>query len=291
MIRCWFSMFLLAILLVGQCFSARSEASRPNFLVIVSDDQRPDTISALGNPIIETPNLDRLVRRGMTFTRATCGFPLCVPSRAEILTGVSALQNRVPYGGGKLKEGQTFWAEALGQAGYHTWYSGKWMNDGSPKTRGYGETQGLFSSGGAGFVGKRLRYGRKGRLMTGYQGWTFKSNDGSTELHKGIGLVAETSKYIADGAIEFLKRDTEKPFFLHVNFTAPHDPLIVPPELDGKYDPAEVRIPSNFIPRHPFDHGNLEGRDERLLPWPRTRKDSRAESRSKEASSFPLSRS
>ena len=71
---------------------------RPNFLVIVSDDQRPDTIAALGNPLIETPNLDQLVRRGTTFTRATCAFPLCVPSRAEILTGASAFQNGVPAG-------------------------------------------------------------------------------------------------------------------------------------------------------------------------------------------------
>ncbi|QEF99802.1 Arylsulfatase [Stieleria maiorica] len=250
---------------------------QPNFLVIVSDDQRPDTIAALGNPVIDTPNLDRLVREGMTFERATCAFPLCVPSRAEILTGATAFRNGVPYGGGRLKPGQTFWADALRKAGYQTWYSGKWMNDGSPKTRGYEETSALFSSGGAGALGREPRYGRYGRLITGYRGWTFKTDDGKPELEKGIGLVGETSKHIADGAIALLERKSDKPFFLHVNFTAPHDPLIIPPGYEDKYDPDEVPVPANLLPEHPFDHGNLRGRDEQLLPWPRTESDVRRE--------------
>ena len=89
----WIVLFALSFLLLGRASVADE---RPNFLVIVSDDQRPDTIAALGNEIIHTPNLDRLVREGMTFTRAVCPFPLCVPSRAEILTGTSAFENGVP---------------------------------------------------------------------------------------------------------------------------------------------------------------------------------------------------
>ncbi len=250
---------------------------RPNFLVIITDDQRPDTIHALGNSQIETPNLDRLVREGTTFTRATCAFPLCVPSRAEILTGATSFRNGVPFGGGRLKKDVVFWGDALRDSGYHTWYSGKWMNDGSPKTRGYDETGGLFSSGGAGAQGREPRYGRKNRLITGYRGWTFKTNDGKPELEKGIGLIGETSKYIADGAIALLQRRPQKPFFLHVNFTAPHDPLVIPPGYEGKYDPAKIRLPENFLARHPFDHGNFDSRDERLLPWPRTEQDVREE--------------
>ncbi|MEK6233432.1 MAG: sulfatase-like hydrolase/transferase [Planctomycetales bacterium] len=98
----------------------------------------------------------------------------------------------------------------------------------------------------------------------GYRGWTFKTNDGEPELDKGIGLVGETSRHISDGAIAVLKRRSEKPFFLHVNFTAPHDPLIIPPGYEGKYDPAKVTLPENFRPRHPFDAGNAGGRDDPL---------------------------
>lgn len=267
----------LLIALLGSALPVCAADGKPNFLVIVSDDQRPDTIRALGNEHINTPNLDSLVRQGMTFKRATCAFPLCVPSRAEILTGATGWKNGVPFAGGKLRKEMTFWADTLRDAGYHTWYSGKWMNDGGPKTRGYDETGGLFSSGGGGKEGAKPRYGRKGRLITGYRGWTFKTNDGRVETHKGIGLVGETSQYIADGAIDLLLRKPTKPFFLHVNFTAPHDPLVIPPGYEGKYDPKKIPLPQNFLPEHPFDHGNFNGRDEKLLPWPRTESDVREE--------------
>ncbi len=71
-------------------------ASRPpNGLFLLTDDQRPDTIGALGNPLIHTPHLDGLVRRGTAFTRAVSPNPLCVPSRAEILTGCSGFRNGI----------------------------------------------------------------------------------------------------------------------------------------------------------------------------------------------------
>ena len=78
---------VIAALFVMLLSSRLLSAARPNILLIVSDDQRPDTIHALGNERIATPNLDRLVNEGCAFTRATCGNPICTPSRAEILTG------------------------------------------------------------------------------------------------------------------------------------------------------------------------------------------------------------
>jgi len=258
--------------------AAEPAPKRPNFLVIVSDDQRPDTINALGNTQIRTPVLDRLVHEGLTFTRATCAFPLCVPSRAEILTGATSFRNGVPFDGGKLKPGMAFWAGAFRNAGYRTGYAGKWMNDGSPKTRGYQATGGLFSSGGAGPSGRKPMYGRKNQLITGYRGWTFKDDNGKAELEKGTGLTGLTSKHIADGAIALLNcGNGDSPFFLHVNFTAPHDPLVIPPGYENSYQPGKMKLPANFAPRHPFDHGNINGRDEKLLPLPRTAQDIRGE--------------
>ena len=71
-------------LLAGAPAGAGEPAPRPpNVLFLLSDDQRPDTIAALGNGVIRTPNLDALVRGGTAFTRAVCPNPLCVPSRAE----------------------------------------------------------------------------------------------------------------------------------------------------------------------------------------------------------------
>ncbi len=248
--------------------------SKPNVLLIVTDDQRPDTIAALGNEFIDTPNLDRLVKGGTTFEQATCANPLCVPSRAEILSGCSSFRNGVMgMGGERIDPKLTLLPTIMTAGGYHAWYSGKWMNDGKPLTRGYQETQGLFGSGGGTWKKGEIILGRKGRPITGYRNWTFKNARGKPESSKGIGLTPLTDKYIADGALEFLKRKTDKPFFLHLNFTGPHDPLIYPPGYEDKYKPADLKLPPNFLPRHPFDHGNFEGRDEQLLPWPRTKED------------------
>ena len=245
-------------------------SAKPNFLVIVTDDQRPDTIAALGNPRIATPNLDWLVRNGMTFENFLCANPLCVPSRAEILTGRTGFQNGVlGMGREQMDPKLALWPRMMAAAGYHAWYSGKWMNDGSPTRRGYNETRGLFSSGGGNWKRDEIIRGRKGRPITGYRNWTFKDAKGKPELAKGIGLTPLTDRHIADGALEFLRREATKPFFLHVNFTGPHDPLLYPPGYEKKYIGAKMKLPANFKPRHPFDHGNFNGRDERLLPWPR----------------------
>lgn len=70
--------------------------ARPNVLLIVTDDQRPDTIRALGNSYIESPHSDRLVEEGSAFTRAIVAIPHCLPSRAEIMTGASGFRNQSP---------------------------------------------------------------------------------------------------------------------------------------------------------------------------------------------------
>ena len=249
-------------------------AAQPNFLVIVTDDQRPDTIGALGNPRIETPNLDWLVKHGQSWSNFVCSNPLCVPSRAEILTGCTGFRNGVVgLGGERMNPKLTLWPAAMTTGGYHAWYCGKWMNDGQPTTRGYQETQALFSAGGGTWKKEQVVRGRKGRPITGYRNWTFKDAQGKADLTKGIGLTPLTDRQIGDGAVAFLKRKTERPFFLHVNFTGPHDPLIYPPGYEQKYTAAKMKLPENFLPRHPFDHGNLTGRDEKLLPWPRAREE------------------
>jgi arylsulfatase A-like enzyme len=254
--------------------SVLAARSKPNVLLLVTDDQRPDTIASLGNDVIETPNLDRLVKRGTTFKHATCANPLCVPSRAEILSGCSSFRNGVlGMGAERINPELTLLPVAMTSGGYHAWYSGKWMNNGKPLTQGYDETSGLFTGGGGTWKRGEVIRGRKGRSITGYRNWTFKNAKGKPDLSKGIGLTSLTDKFIADGALAFLKRKTDQPFFLHVNFTGPHDPLVHPPGYKDKYKPAEMKLPLNFLSRHPFDHGNLEGRDEKLLPWPRTKAD------------------
>ncbi len=240
----------------------------PNVVFLLADDQRPDTIHALGNPVIRTPNLDRLVREGTAFTRAVSPNPLCVPSRAEILTGCSGFKNGVlPPFRNRLDSDLVTWPEAMRRAGYRTYHVGKWHINGRPTTRGFDASRGLFASGGpAGPVRRDAR----GREITGYLGWVFQDDDGHLDLDPGVGLTPGIDARFADAAIDLIRQPHDRPFFLHVNFTAPHDPLLVPPGRENAYDPAAMPLPANFLPEHPFDHGNLRGRDEQLLPWPRT---------------------
>jgi arylsulfatase A-like enzyme len=247
-------------------------------LFLLSDDQRPDTIAALGNPVIQTPNLDRLARGGTAFMRAVAAYPICYVSRAEILTGVCAFRNQVGYPGNKVDPSLATWAGTLHAAGYHTWFVGKWDTPGAPKTHGFEETRGLYTSGGGAKAATSPSYvDYAGRPATGYRGYTFKSDDGQALPELGVGLTPDISRLFANAAIELIERKPADPFYLEVAFTAPHDPRLLPPGWEKKYDPQAMPLPKNFLPVHPFDHGNAGGRDEVLLSSPRRPEEVRAE--------------
>jgi arylsulfatase A-like enzyme len=101
-------------------------AEKPNVLFLFADNQRADTIAVLGNPVIRTPNLDHLVRRGVSFDRAYMQRGLlgasCVPSRTLLLSGRSLFRVNE-----KLKR-DTTWPAAFAKAGYTTVLAGKWHN-------------------------------------------------------------------------------------------------------------------------------------------------------------------
>ncbi len=234
-------------------FAAFAAAAPPNVLFLFSDDQRADTIHALGNLHIETPHLDRLVARGTAFTRAYCmgGMQgaVCVPSRAMLLTGRSLW--RIDE---QIKN-QPAWPEQFAAAGYSTFITGKWHNGKESLLR-------IFPAGGAIFLGG--------------MGDPFKlplhdiTPEHALQKHNskpGKHAVEE----IADAAIGFLEeRPKDKPFLLHVAMEAPHDPRIAPPDFHARYHNKLPPLPPDFLPQHPFDNGEMTVRDEKLAPWPRT---------------------
>jgi arylsulfatase A-like enzyme len=126
---------------------------------------------------------------------------------------------------------------------------------------------GLFAGGGGRWAKDRVDF--KGSPITGYRGWVFQNDAGEMFPEKGVGLTPQISRHFADAAVELIRRRPAEPFFLQVNFTAPHDPLLMPPGYRRRYDWQRMPLPKNFLPEHPFDHGNLDGRDERLLARPR----------------------
>jgi len=245
--------FLMVMTIATATSIAAERAGRPNILFLFSDDQRFDTIGALGNPDVKTPNLDELVRRGCTFThtfvQGSTVPAVCQPSRAMLMSGRSLF--RAPL---QLQDVPLLPA-LLRDAGYETYGVGKWHNGPPSYAR-------AFDQGGAVFFGG----------MHNHRALPVFAHDGSGKFPKAHQDITDqfSTEIFADKAIEYLKRSAnDDPFFLYVSFTSPHDPRTPPQEFSDLYDSKKITLPPNFVPQHPFDNGEMTIRDEALAPWPR----------------------
>lgn len=223
--------------------------AKPNVLFFFCDDQRADTIAALGNAHIQTPHLDRLVRRGVAFNRAYMMGGMqgatCVPSRAMLLSGRSLF--RIDE---KLMRDET-WPAAFGRAGYTTFLSGKWHNTEPSITRSFQRARSMLVAGMADPMNAELSHLVDGAITP-------------PQLSPRHACAV-----FADEAIAVIQEKNPQPFFCFVPFDGPHDPHIVPPDFAINYDAAKIPLPPNFLPQHPWDNGWMQNRDESLLPWPR----------------------
>src|SRR3954468_46915 len=232
----------LTILLGGALsFSATTTAAKPsqppNILFILSDDQRWDTIHALGNNEIQTPNLDRLVEQGFYFSNVYCmgsmSPAVCLPSRTMLLTGRSVW--RLPHVPGlKAPPDLVLLPRVLHDAGYVTYHCGKSNN--------------------------ACRYGN---AAFDFNVETAKSGPDDMRRH-------------GDQVVQFLKKhDRTKPFFIYLAPPVPHDPRVAPQKFVRMYDPDKLTLSRNFMPEHPFDNVELKIRDEMLAAHPRTPREMR----------------
>ena len=241
---------LLCLSLSLACIHA-GEAPKPNILFLFSDDQRADTIAALGNDRVRTPHLDRLVHQGTTLTRAYCmgaqQGAVCVPSRAMLMTGRSLFRVH-----DQLTD-QPSWPEQFAAAGYRTFITGKWHNGAKSVTR-------VFTEGRSVFMG-----GMVDPLDAAVQDFAV-AGVLSDRTPAGKHVVER----VADEAVAFLDaQSAAKPFLCYVSFTAPHDPRVAPGEFHAAYRSDLPPVPANFLARHPFDNGEMTVRDEKLLSTPR----------------------
>lgn len=232
----------------AESISSSTSGKPLNVLLIVSDDHRADALGCAGNSIVKTPTLDQLARTGVRFTHAFCEVPICTPSRASYQTGRFAASNGVSFFGMPLLENTPTWAGTLAERGYETAITGKWHNMRSFQEYGYHRAANVFEAGMGDYLNPRLipRAGEKPKVIQG-----------------------EITQLITDAAVEYLSQDHDKPFFLYVAYTAPHDPRTPPTEYERMYDPAKIPLPANFRPMPEPDPGTLEIRDEKLLPLPR----------------------
>lgn len=277
MFRCSFFRF---ILLFGMflCSSTLLAAEKSNIVLIYTDDQSFNTIGALGHPIIKTPNLDRLVDEGTTFTNAynqgAWHGAVCVASRTMLNTGrflwnAREIENRYkkkPANPLEQKEIEAdFWSKMMSKGGYRTYFSGKWhvmvppekifdrvdlVRGGMPPTvdssynRPLDDMDDVWSPVDPQFKGH----------------WTGGKHWAEALANSAIVLIDEATQ-------------SEKPFFMYLAFNSPHDPRQAPKEYVDMYPDKDMDVPVNFLPEYPYkDEMGCPAtlRDEKLAPFPRT---------------------
>ena len=235
-----------ALLLFVTLTSCAGAADRPDVLFLLTDDQRADTVAALGNPAVVTPNLDRLAARGFAFTEChNLGSDqpaVCFPSRNMLLSGRAYFRHEIKEGNRTYADpAKPNFALALKTAGYETYHHGK-----------RGNTASL--------------------LHGAFEHSRYLSDD------HAVRLSGEPGKEIVDAALRFLDgRTDDRPLAMYLAFGTPHDPRVAADAYRDQYDPAGLPVPPNFAPLHPYAIGSDEGRDELLAPYPRTLPDARAQ--------------
>ncbi len=213
----------------------------PNILLILTDQQRFDTIAALGNPLIKTPALDRLVREGCAFTRCYTPSPVCVSARCALVTGlpphVTGCVDNMP-----MPQDKPSLMEALSSLSYQTHGVGK-MHFTPDRRRPWGFESRDFSEEG----------------IEDDDFHVFLRENGYGHVEDAHGVRSEMyyipqpsqlparlhhTAWTADRCLEFLqRRDRERPFFLWASFIKPHPPFETPTPWNKLYRAAEMPPP------------------------------------------------
>jgi len=218
--------------------------SRPNILLIFTDQQRADTIHAGGNPVIRTPNLDRLVREGTLFRNAYTPSPVCVPARCSLIFG------RYPHNTGCFDNGYPMpgnipsLMSLLSEAGYRTHGIGKMHFSPDPQAM-------------RGFQSREHQEELRARVEDDDY-LKFLHANGFEHVYDPFGQRGEMyyipqpaqmparlhgTSWVGDRAVDFVRTSGDDPFFLWASFIHPHPPFSPPTPWNKLYRAALMPLP------------------------------------------------
>lgn len=257
--------FLLLLFLVSFACQQPKKTDKPNILFLFTDDQRYNTIHALGNKYIITPNIDQLANRGFYFNNAyimgSMSGAVCAPSRAMLMTGRN-LYNVHPMGYTIDPDHKTM-AKTLSDHGYTSFHTGKWHNGKESFVRSFDTAKHIFFGG-----------------MSDHYKVPLHAFDSTAKYPESEVYHLEgkhSAEIYAEAAVDFLDHyDGNRPFFMCVAFQSPHDPRNMPEKYLNLYSNETMELPPNFMPEHPFNNGELDIRDELLAGFPRTEQEVKA---------------
>ena len=248
--------------------------TRPNILYVMTDQQRFDTIAALGNKDIYTPNFDRLVRRGLTFNNAYSPCPVCVAARYTIRTGCAPLKTRVFSNGiDAPAPGQPetmtercgpYLASEMSARGYRTFGIGKFHSNPWNEELGY-QSQ-LHSEELYGSPERRRGDAYASFIAEHYPAYDFVEGlmGERTEMYympqmSPMPAHCTVESWAADRAVEQIRFEEDRPFFGLLSFVGPHPPLAPPIPFNRMYDPD--RMPNPVRGELEIDHMDEQ------IPW------------------------
>ncbi|MBU2877915.1 sulfatase-like hydrolase/transferase [Aliiglaciecola lipolytica] len=259
--------FVTVIFGLNLIYSVNSQASaKTNVLFILTDDQSYNTVHALGNKRIATPNIDSLAQQGTAFThvfnQGSWSGAVCAPSRRMINTGRHLYQTG--RGPEKLPAETQNEIKLMGETfkdhGYQSFMTGKWHLSKE-------DWQTSFAQGKAIFMGGMARLKHGGQFNANFV--DYHPTAAANAKFSTYKADKHTSEVIADAAVEFLAEKHDKPFMMYVGFLAPHDPRQAPQSYVGKYPADSIALADNFLTTHPFNQGDFYIRDEILANNPR----------------------
>ena len=230
---------------------------RPNVLYIMTDQQRFDTIAALGNELIHTPNLDRLVKRGFSFNQAYSTCPVCTPARYSIRTGCEPAKtgyyaNR-PYSESLIGTVEArcgdYLPRRMKQLGYRTFGIGKFHTN--PRYEDLGYEVHLYGEEMHGTRPERANeVGYPSWLVENYPEFDFieQLNGERTDMYyvpqtSALPASLNIEHWAATKAVEQIEAIDERPYFGFISMVGPHPPFAPPIPFNRIYDPDTMPNP------------------------------------------------
>lgn len=227
--------------------SAFGYASPPkNIVVFLVDDLGWRDLSHTGSALYETPNVDRLASEGMRFTNAYTAHPRCVPARWALMTGKFPARGGVPGRSYDLEPEEFTFAEALQEAGYRTFFAGKWHLSKQPEQMPDAQGFDINVGGGAAGAPASFFWPYNTSRVAGHKTKAPIEIEGGSE---GTYL----NDHLTDATLDFLREHQaahpEQPFLVYLSHYAVHTPLEAPEELT---EPYRTKLASMNFPEPAF---------------------------------------
>ena len=209
---------------------------KPNFIIFFTDDQGYNDVGCFGSPDIKTPRFDRMAEEGTRFT-SFYAQPVCGPSRAALMTGCYPIRIAEPHNVKNqhniLHPKETTIAEVLKTAGYATALVGKWHLAG-PRKQQYDPTLMPNAQGFDYFYGTPLHNGFTRTVNhRSFKTQLMRNNDVLVDALDAQGMNNLTQNYTRE-ALQFIRQNKERPFFLYLAHNMPHVPLGASKNFRGK---------------------------------------------------------